>query len=436
MAFTSIKTIVPGLAIMHHVKIGCKGEKRQGRSGDYHIPKKLDHFIVTGRERDAKDSNFIIDTEMQGKLGAEVKEIDIRLMYDDLALSFPHRYACYVTANDLKKEFQIESKGKRCYCTGNGENAERLQPDGEFKEIECPGELCEFYQKRYKNPNVRCQLFGRLLFTLSDVDIIGSCADFTTTSRETIRNIIGSLSLITSLTNGILAGIPLKLCMYAASDNVGTTTTTNYKVMVKYEGNEKQLLDEAKQIVMQRSNSMIDIKQLQDQATRVVAQVEHEEEQDIAEEFFPQQVVDPDYQIDGELLSGLDKLMKDLDYNEAKINMELGQYKGREGELKSRLEEEMKQHCESTEQMFSNKEIESSKKKDEVVIPEDNTDKQSIQERWQDLVTDIKKFKLLLDDKAFQEIRNKYPARVDQCSMQELAQLKEELETKHKSNKQ
>ena len=42
----------------------------------------------------------------------KLTEIPVRLLYDDIDLNFPTRYSCY--------------KGNQCWCTGDGERAQRL----------------------------------------------------------------------------------------------------------------------------------------------------------------------------------------------------------------------------------------------------------------------------------------------------------------------
>ena len=46
-----------------HIKIGGKGETRQGKSGSYQLPVKYDHFVITTMVRD-KSGNFERDTDL------------------------------------------------------------------------------------------------------------------------------------------------------------------------------------------------------------------------------------------------------------------------------------------------------------------------------------------------------------------------------------
>ena len=55
------------------------------------------------------DNNFLPDTEVMNRLGAAPKEIPVMLVYDDIELNFPTRYAMY--------------DGKTLGCTGDGETA-------------------------------------------------------------------------------------------------------------------------------------------------------------------------------------------------------------------------------------------------------------------------------------------------------------------------
>lgn len=451
--YSTIEDLTPGLAILGHIKIGRKGEKRVSKSGGtYSIPQKLDHFVITHRER-GSDDNFIVDETLTKKIGGEVREINIRLLFDDIELNFPHRLACYVTQSDLKKHFGIESRSKRCYCTGNGREATRLQKDGSKETMECNPLACEIYNGQIGD--IKCKALARLIFTLPDMDYVGGCYDFVTSSMETIRNIKGSILYILQKTQGILAGIPLQLRMYAATDESEKGQVKNWKVTIVYAGKEEQLIDIVKQIAHARSRSYVDIKRLQIEAQKAIEYIENAEEGDIAEEFYPPKP-EPNYQCDGELLRKINDLAMSCGYNSAKTIALLGEYKGREGELKDKLVLEFNE-----KEKAALKGVESPGVLDSVVspagckpvapgcegaipsTPTNEPEQQSLphqpeQQRQeselqdekgkerQDIVNSISDFKGKMTPADFKKIRSKYP-KVAAMSMQELKALEKEL---------
>lgn len=441
--YSTIEDITPGLAILGHIKIGRKGEKRTSRGGgDYRLPEKLDHFVITHRER-GKDDNFIVDEELTKKIGGEVKEINIRLLFDDIELNFPHRLACYVTQSDLKKHFGIESRSKRCFCTGNGKEATRIQKDGSKETQVCNSMDCDIYNGQVGE--IKCKALARLIFTLPDMDYVGGCYDFVTSSMETIRNIKGSLLYILQKTQGILAGIPLTLRMYAATDESEKGQVKNWKVTVIYQGTEHNLIEEVKQIAQTRSRSYVDIKTLQIQARRAIEYIENAEEIDIAEEFYPPKP-EPVYDCDPEIVKEIDDLGVSCGYNSAKIIAMLGEYKGREGDLILKLKDELneKEGVATKEDLKTvgalveepvspkgetkqQSETQEEQPLKQPQLPDGNEQpKEDKGKERQELLDNIAKLKLTIKTADFKKIRDKYP-KASEMSLQELRDMEKEL---------
>ncbi len=207
---------------MGYIKIGKKGEmKKSVNSVEYRQPKKLDHFEIVTREVDDSD-NFKTDAEMMKILGDKPTDIQIMLQYDQIDLNFPHYLAAY--------------KGSKLFCRGNGEIAIR-----EAKEIVCDPLTCPIYQKKQADLKLQCKPQGKLYAILPQKNMIGGVFAFKTTSWESIRNIISSLELLSSLTGGILAGMILRLKLIPTRDQTPTGTTVNYKVAVVYQGKPQEL---------------------------------------------------------------------------------------------------------------------------------------------------------------------------------------------------
>jgi hypothetical protein len=111
----AVKGLTPQLAERGKIKIGMKGEEKTSSQGKkFMLPVKLDHFLITTMQRDAA-GRLMPDVALMARLkpeGGKITEIPVRLLYDDIDLNFPTRYACY--------------KGNRCWCSGDGETAQRL----------------------------------------------------------------------------------------------------------------------------------------------------------------------------------------------------------------------------------------------------------------------------------------------------------------------
>lgn len=185
-----IKNLNKRLVETYKIKIGGKGEERKGKKGKYRLPVKYDHFVVTGLDKDGSD-NFIPDPGITEALGAKPKKLAILLMTDDIDKNFQTAYACY--------------KGSKRFCMGDGETAERRQPNDTFKQIQCDPETCPIYAAN------ECKPSGILSCMLPQSEKVGGVAKFRTHSWNTIINITSSLEAIKLITGGVLFGIPLTM---------------------------------------------------------------------------------------------------------------------------------------------------------------------------------------------------------------------------------
>jgi hypothetical protein len=125
-------------------------------------PKKLDHVVITTMQRDAA-GRLMPDTALMARLkpeGGKITEIPVRLLYDDIELNFPTRYASYV--------------GNRCACSGDGVVAQRLLGNGKYQEVPCP---CDRNAPTYTG-NDRCKIMGTLQVLIEGTDRIGGVWKF------------------------------------------------------------------------------------------------------------------------------------------------------------------------------------------------------------------------------------------------------------------
>ena len=290
-----IRNLCPGLQEIGKIKIGNKGAVRKtGEGKEWQAPQKLDHFLITTLER-GKDNNYIVDQRLQDKFGGEgCKSIPVRLIYDDIGLNFASRYICYY--------------GKKVFCSGDGEEAQRLQKDGTTKTRSCP---CERQDPKYAGDNGpngsdflggnnnkgKCKINGILSMIIDGADSVGGVWKFRTTSYNTVVGIMSSLALISRITGGRLAGIPLNMTVSpkTTQDPVGGGQVTVYVVGLTYAGNMETLRNTGYQIALDEAKHGISMKEIESRAMVMLSHVPtsgglgDDPDQDVVEEFYPEE---------------------------------------------------------------------------------------------------------------------------------------------------
>ena len=290
-----IKNLCPGLQEVGKIKIGNKGAVRKSASGnDWQAPQKLDHFLITTLER-GKDNNYIVDERLQEKFGGEgCKSIPVRLIYDDISLNFASRYICYY--------------GKRVFCSGDGEEAQRLQQNGSYVARGC---TCGRQDPKYAGDNGsngadnvggnngkgKCKINGILSVIIDGADSVGGVWKFRTTSYNTVVGIMSSLALISRITGGRLAGIPLNMTVSpkTTQDPVGGGQVTVYVVGLTFAGNMEILRNTGYQIAMDEAKHGISMKEIESRAMIMLSHTPtggglgDDTDTDVVEEFYPEE---------------------------------------------------------------------------------------------------------------------------------------------------
>ena len=276
----AVKGLTPQLAERGKIKIGEKGEMKTSQGGkQFAQPRKLDHFLITTLQRDAA-GRLLPDAALMARLkpeGGKITEIPVRLLYDDVDLNFMTRYACY--------------KGNRCWCSGDGETAQRLTgQNGTYQEVSCP---CERQDPFYAGQD-RCKILGTLQVLIEGTDRIGGVWKFRTTSWNTVNAILSSLALIKTITGGPLAGIPLHLVLSPKTVTVPTTgqNMVVYVVSLEYRGPEQELAELGYTIARKRMEHRVKMEQIEAEARRLLLPPHAEPPEEQAEtgaEFYPEE---------------------------------------------------------------------------------------------------------------------------------------------------
>ncbi|MBM4302630.1 MAG: hypothetical protein FJ121_14095 [Deltaproteobacteria bacterium] len=278
-----IKNFIPRLAERGRIKIGEKGEMKTSSQGkQFAQPKKLDHMLITTMQRDAA-GRLMSDTPLMARLkpeGGKITEIPVRLLYDDIDLNFQTRYACY--------------RGTRCWCTGDGEVAQRLTGEnGKYQEVQCP---CERQDPLYHGQD-KCKTLGTLQVLIEGVDRIGGVWKFRTTSWNTVNAILSSLALIKTITGGPLAGIPLWMVLSPKTVTVPTSgqNMVVFIISLEYRGPENELAELGYELARRRVEHRVRMETVEELAQKQLVAPHQEpplEQAETAQEFFPEGAIE------------------------------------------------------------------------------------------------------------------------------------------------
>ena len=155
------------------IRLGVKAKSVKGTE----YPKAVDYFVCPD--------------EVKKIYGEKPKELDIVLPLDEIDDVFPQFYKRYGSSKGL-------------ICKGDGETASQInEKTGEFEEVECLGQKCQFYQAK------KCKEVATLNFILPKVQLDG-IYQLHTSSFHSIVKINSSLDYIRSMF-GKISMLPLKL---------------------------------------------------------------------------------------------------------------------------------------------------------------------------------------------------------------------------------
>jgi len=277
----------PSLPERGKIKIGKKGEPRTSQGGaKYSPPVKLDHFIITGMDRD-KEGNFIPDValmeaiaEKTGQDAKKLTRIPVRLLYNDPALNMGTRYAAY--------------KGRSVWCSGNGETAQRaVTKPGQYEAKECP---CERIEQGYEG-DPKCKINGVLSVLIDGAPGVGGVWKFRTTSFNSVDGLAGSLAFMAAMTGGQLANLPLELVL---REKMGILPDGKqqkiYIVAIEYAGNLDELRDAGYKIALENSKANLRIEHIEAEARKSMevgdgdpaAVFPDDDAEDVGGEFYPE----------------------------------------------------------------------------------------------------------------------------------------------------
>lgn len=276
------------------IKIGKKADPRPGK--DWRMPEKLDHFVITTMERDAKN-DLKPDARLMQALAAEqkcsvdqLKEIPIAFLSDEIEDVFPTSYVAY--------------RGKVCVGRSDGETITWLAdpknnwaPLKEPRVVENVNRFVETHTYDYKGEQVRLfKPHGTLNVVIAAADARwGGVYKLRTTSIISIEQIYSGLVQVQQLTRGFLRNVPLRLVVRPMQVSPNGQPTTVYVVHVELRGADlnavQQHVIQAAQLEVRTGRALVAARSEYQKLLRAPGEDEDEDEQaDVAEEFHPEAV--------------------------------------------------------------------------------------------------------------------------------------------------
>lgn len=191
--------------VIGRISIG-KVVERNGKR----LPEKDDEFTVTSQVQ-GKDGwvNHPVDETLRKTPGAKLRNIPVRLLFDDPDLNLRANYSLF------------DRQSGRPLCVGNGETCRRSTVSG-IQTLPCPSpESCELAKGGL------CKPYGRLNVRIGEDDELGSFV-FRTTGFNSIRTLSARLRYFHAVSGGQLSTLPLELRLR------GKSTTQSHRAPIYY----------------------------------------------------------------------------------------------------------------------------------------------------------------------------------------------------------
>ena len=255
--------------VIGRISIG-KVVERNGKR----LPEKDDEFTVTSQVQSLGNwVNHPIDETLRKAPGSKLRNIPVRLLFDDPDLNLRANYSLFdrVTGRPL--------------CVGNGETCRRVTASG-MQTLPCPSpEACDLALGGY------CKPYGRLNVRIGDEDELGSFV-FRTTGFNSIRTLSSRLRYFHAVSGGKLSTLPLELRLRGKSTAQSHRATIYYVDLTVRTGmTMKEAIASAQWETDERKATGFDQVALDEAARQGFADGAFEESEEdgaaVVEEFFP-----------------------------------------------------------------------------------------------------------------------------------------------------
>ena len=255
--------------VVGRISIGRVVEKNGKR-----LPQKDDQFTITSQIQ--MGEGWVLhplDERLRKEAGGKLREIPIRLLFNDPALTLRAAYSLF------------DRETGRPVCVGNGETCRRTTKAG-TEVLPCPGpDACAFSKGA-------CKPYAPFNVVIGDDDALGSFV-LRTTSYNTIRTLAARMEYFRAASGNLLACMPLELKLRGKSTTMSFHTPIYYVDLVVREGKSlEEAVAHAKELGVQRKAAGFDQAALDEAARKGFANGAFEElEEDVpavVEEFFPE----------------------------------------------------------------------------------------------------------------------------------------------------
>ena len=226
------------------IKIGGLGEERTSKAGKkWRLPRKDDHFTITGMARDSA-GNLVVDEALMQDLqqyadpDGMLRRIPIRVLSDEVDDILQARFVWYG-----KKSPGAVSDGKTVTWYYDRENFGKFDPP---KVEPWTPEMLDITIPTYSGGSTSLfKLHFNFSCCIAAVEArFGGIYKLRSTSIISFRQIHASLVHISQLTGGVLVGMPLFLVVRPILVNVDDKPTTVHVVHVELRGRDLQQIQE------------------------------------------------------------------------------------------------------------------------------------------------------------------------------------------------
>jgi len=326
-------------------------------------PRRLDHFVFKRKTLRGQDVVWVPAPDITRAHGEKPTELGVIFLNDDPREVFRTEYAMWMSSGcKCRGELVQIANGDGVRFEMQAIRRTQKHPEGEswpgkYKYVDGPkkgqpvepcGDSCPDLERG------ECRPSGDLYFILEKFPMFGAICRLHTSGYRSIRNLSNGLMQIRRLNGGRLTGIkailkatPEKI---SYSDREGTRHTSvayilsleiaaaNLRSLVTNMTEPRRLLGEGHSAVILSPDAQV-----------VVSEADAERAEEISGEFYPDteacaaEVGGPSFEQDAKQLTRICELGRQVGYNNANINMLVGQSLGDLAEVERRLRNELAQ---------------------------------------------------------------------------------------------
>lgn len=278
--------IRPRICELGKIKIGGKGETRTGKNGEWRLPVKYDHFVVTGLHRNdagdlVQDQALMESLKSYADADGKLRQLPVALLSNEIEDILQASFVWYTG-----RQVAGRSDGKTCTFFLDPRTQKPLKDPIEEDWDPAWAERDGQGNRQFKLHTVfHCVLAAKAAK-------FGGVYKLRTTSQITAEQLYGSLLQVKMLTGGILRGVPLRLVVRPIQVSPDGKPTTVYVVHLELVAEDIQAIQAAAlqrlQFELQNARAIEETQRQYRQILAIPGRNESPEEQaEVQEEFHP-----------------------------------------------------------------------------------------------------------------------------------------------------